>query len=368
MKLRDVKIVEETNPDDSGVETYPIDVVDPITELKLCFGATNGATGPNQNNPINGLIKEFAVVDGSEVITSLNGKELTALYAFDRGELPYSWGQQHGGMEQFAQIPLYFGRSSIDPEYILNPGRFRNPAIRLEWDLANVSPVGANGYGSGTASFFIYAKVMEEGATPRGYLMSKMTEEYTSAASGVHTTYLPTDYDIRKLVVRPYAQYVGMDDVITNLKLSIDQDKEVPFDIDSEEFILLMHNWFPEYQFDSWNEGSVSDQIEHWMGERVFGQATGDTNAKIFAVDGWTDGYYTIQTSEDNTGVDIPNVQHVISVRGRTPEGCYCYPFGDQDDPDEWLDVRRIGNLRLLLTQGSAGGNVRVITQQLHPY
>lgn len=368
MKVREVKIIDETNPADAGVETYPINLVDPVTEFKLWFYAKNHATGPNQNNAIPQLIKEIAVVDGSEVIQSLTGPQAVADYAFSHGRLPFSWQQQHAGMSQYAHIPLTFGRDLRDPTYIFDPVRFRNPALRIEWDLEAIAGVGANGYATGSVQFQVFANIVEEGASPSGYLMKKEVDSYTSAASGEVVTYLPTDYPIRMLMVRAYKQFVGMNETITNLKLSIDQDKWVPFNLNGDRFIWLMHNWLPEYRYVAHNEGDETDQLEHCMGEYVVGQATPDTGAEIFVVDGWVGGYYTVQTNVDNAGTDLPASQHVISARGRTPWNCYCYLFGDQADPEDWLKVRDIGSLRLILTQGNAGGAVEIVTQQEHPY
>jgi hypothetical protein len=73
---------------DAGVWTFPINLVDPVTEFKLWFYAKNHGTGPNEAGGIPYLINEVSVIDGSEVIASLNGPQLFALYAFDHARVP----------------------------------------------------------------------------------------------------------------------------------------------------------------------------------------------------------------------------------------------------------------------------------------
>lgn len=59
----------------------------------------------------------------------------------------------------------------------------------------------------------------------------------------------------------------------------------------------------------------------------------------------------------------------------RTPLDNFCYPFGDQSDPADWLEVAPMGNLRLILYheaedwEGVTGyGLTQIACQQAHPY
>jgi len=368
MKVRDVVLQDElAQVVDARTWTFPINLVDPVTEIKVWMYAQNHATGPNTAGPIPYVIDEVAVIDGSEVIASLNGPEAVALYAFDHARMPMHWEDQAGGAEQFWCVPITFGRHLWDPSYVFDPRRFRNPQIRISFNLAAVAPVGANGYASGSARISVWAKVIEDGATPRGYLMAKELKEFASLAAGQDVTYLPTDYNIRKILVRAYKAGGRMDAAITRLKLSQDEDRWIPWDLEASDFLYLMRDWFSEVGLDLGKVASDAATLEHYGGARAY----------VGAVAGQTDEIVGLSAALANTvtaylithaGAAVTNGKLRLNVRTRTPFDCYCYPFGDQDDPATWLDVSGMGNLRLLLTQGATGYTEQIVVQQVHPY
>lgn len=367
MRVRDVVLQDRYALNDAGTWTFNLNLVDPITELKVWFYAKNNDTGPNEAGCIPYLVKEVAVVDGSEVVASLNGPEAFALSFFDHGYMPYHHHQEQGGMSQYWCIPLHFGRHLTDPEYIFDPTRFRNPQLRIEWDLANVAAVGANAYATGTAAVSVWAKVMEEGATPKGYLMSKELKEFTSAASGEEITYLPTDFDIRKVLIRAYKECGALTSVFDNVKFSQDEDKWIPANLDINDFLFLMWDWFKEGYINLRNQADDNETREHYFDAYSFGQAVGGEDDDIVGISGFANNCYTLHAITD-AGAGSSDVRHWVRGSGINPFSCLCYPFGDQDDPADWLSVRPMGNFRLILDQGAADYTVQIVTQQAHPY
>lgn len=367
MKIRDVVLQDEYAVNDDGTWTFNVNLVDPVTEFKIWFEATNHATAPVADSPIPRVVQEVAVIDGSEVIASMNGEEAVALYGLEYGEFPYQHNSYEASDDQRACIPITFGRSLTDPEWIFDPTRFRNPQIRVTWDLTAINAIGANGFATGTGNISVWAKVMEEGANPRGYLMSKEIKEFSTAAAGDEVTYLPTDFPLRKLLVRAYESGVDMATSITNLKLSQDEDKFVAWDLEADEFIWLMHNWFEpidRYSWDMANDGAV---VEHFMGHEPWGVGTAGIADLIFGMIAIANGQYTVE-SIDNAGASVDPGTFKVKFSSRTPFNSFAYPFGDQNDAADWLQVRDIGNLRLLLTQGNAGADCQIVVQQAHPY
>ncbi len=368
MKIRDVVLQDHlAQLVDARTWTFNINLVDPVTEFKVWFSAQNHANGPNEAGCIPYLVEEIAVVDGSEVIASLNGAEAVALYMFNHGKPPFHWHTQIGGDTNKWCLPLTFGRHLWDPEYIFDPRRFRNPQLRITFDLAAVAPVGANGYATGSAEISVWAKVMEEGAAPRGYLMAKQIKEFASLASGQDVTYLPTDYNLRKILVRAYKPGGLMSTAVTRLKLSQDEDRWIPWDLAGNDFIWLMRDWFPEYELHLRQQADDGEVREHYGGLWASGLVSGNEDDYICDISGFTDNTYTAHLKSD-AGVAGTGIKHWVDVCTRTPFDAFCYPFGDQDDPASWLDVHAMGNLRLILTQGSVGYTEQIVVQQAHPY
>jgi len=367
MRIRDVVLQYRYALNDAGTWTFNINLVDPVTEFKVWFMANNNATGPNEAGCIPYLIDEVAIVDGSEVIASLNGPEAFALSGYDMGRLPYHHHQEQGGMTNYWCLPIHFGRTLTDPQWIFDPKKFRNPQIRLTWDLEAVAAVGANAWATGTAAVSVWAKVMEEGATPVGYLMSKEVKEFTSAASGDEITYLPTDFNLRKLMVRAYKKGGALTDVFSNVKLSQDEDKWVPWDLNMHDFLFLMWDWFDEMDIHLRNQADDNEEREHYMDAYSFGMAVGGEADDIVGVSGFANNVYTLHDVTD-AGASSTDAQHFVESSGINPFSTFCYPFGDQQDPNDWLKVGAMGNLRLLLSQAAADYTVQIVTQQAHPY
>ena len=368
MKIRDVVIQDRlAQLVDARSWTFNINLADPVTEFKVWLFAKNHATGPNEAGCIPYLIEEVAIVDGGEVIASMNGPEAFGLYCFDHRDAPFIWEQELAGMSQYWCIPITFGRNLWDPEWIFDPKQFRNPQMRIVFDLAAVAAVGAGGYATGSAQISVWAKVMEEGASPRGYLMAKQLKEFASLASGQEVTYLPTDFNIRKLLVRAYKKCGQMNDAITRLKLSQDEDKWIPWDLSSHDFIWLMRDWFPEYHFHMKKCADDAESREHYGGTYAHVKAVAAETDLILGLSGAANN--CVETYMVNgAGSGQTEQEYWLDTWTRTPFDCYCYPFGDQDDPADWLDVGGMGNLRLILTQGAIGYTEQVVVQQAHPY
>jgi len=60
-------------------------------------------------------------------------------------------------------------------------------------------------------------------------------------------------------------------------------------------------------------------------------------------------------------------VAHLVKARvvGCCLHSCAYLPFGEPDKPNEWLDPRLFGDLKLKLTGEAGLGVTKVLTQQL---
>jgi len=372
MRMRDVVLQNRIRQTvDARVWTFNINLVDPVTEFKLDIRANNNAVGPNDVGCIPYCVREFAVIDGSEVIASMNGPECFAMSCFDEGYAPMHWHQELAGMEQHWCMPIHFGRSLEDPEWIFDPTRFRNPQLRIDFDMdLGTQLVGANGWATGTVEITVWAKVMEEGASPRGYLMNKEIRSYVSTAGGTEITWLPTDFPHRKLMIRAYKYFGDMNAPADRIKVSQDQDKWIPFDLYGNDFQYLMRDWFPEVEYHLKHCVDHGERREHFQGSGGGGVAVAGQADLIVGITDWATNTVIFQLV-NGAGAEQTGQQVWTYGKTRNPFDCYCYPWGDQDDPDDWLQVADMGNLRLLLDQDAvtgAGYDVEIVCQQAHPY
>ncbi len=386
MKIRDTVIdYQHTFTTPARVWTIPINIVDPVTEFKVYFEIHTSEL-PDEDDPflwaqpVPYMIEEIAIIDGSEVIFALNGAEMFAMSCYDLGYAPY-----HDHNEIFNRVskwcfPIHFGRSLVDPNWIFNPRAFKNPQMRITWDSQWQHLNQAGTYkidDDHPISITIWAKIMEEGASPVGYLMTKEVKEYTPTGPGDEITWLPTDFPIRKLMVRSYAFGLRQHRMVDHLKLSQDQDKWIPFDHDGADFIWLMKNWFTEVQLAGHHFMENDSQREHLAGSFSSGLVVGNARGWIVCPNNWIGNTFWayVQQHDGVLATTTTRVEAESACRTRTPFDCFCYPFGDQEDPADWLEVGEMGNLRLILShlldtrEGQTGyGLTQIVCQQAHPY
>ena len=386
MKIRDVCLDDRHNFITPALTwTFPINIVDPVTEFKISFECENNPLGGVADDwfwpePMPYMIDEIAIVDGSEVIFALNGAECFAMSCFDLGYASYHTHNEMWGRSSRWCFPVHFGRSLVDPNWIFDPTKFRNPQMRITWnsEWLHADQAGTHKVDSDHPIVIsIWAKIMEEGASPRGYLMTKEVKEYTPTGVGDEITYLPTDFPIRKLMVRSYQFGAWMTHNITHLKLSQDQDKWIPFDLRSPDFIRLMKNWFEEVELHGYHWMENGAQREHLCGDQSNGLIISAQGSYFVSVNNWLGNTFFGELRDFNGAQ--PDHAHRCDIWSsgstRTPLDCFCYPFGNQDNAADWLQVSPMGNLRLILThaaenwEGVTGyGLTQIICQQAHPY
>lgn len=366
MRQREFVIEDSKTLGDSGTEITNIDVQDPISELVLHFNADNGATY-NKASPLERCISKIEVTDGSDVLFSLSGTLARGLFAELHGKVPNHYTTEVGSNTPYTSIPIRFGRWLYDPRYALNPKAFRNPQVKITWNLAAVNAVGATGYLTGSLEYSLTARIMEEGETPVGFLMSKSVESFTSAASGDYRSDLPTDYPYRALLVRAYKSGVDIRNSITNVKLSVDGDRYIPFDLSSEDLLYFMlneHNPLYTRQQVVVDDGGTA---ETWIAMSLGGNVHSRDTGNVVATNYFSKSQALVYVV-DHAGVAKSNAGVFITDSGRGYHNCILIPFGRLDVPEEAFRADLHNSAKLFLTQGNAGAAVDVAVQQYRNY
>ena len=230
MRLRDAVLEYQKTLDDTGTYTKDIAVSDPVSAFWMEFIGTNGATS-NKDNFLNDVISKIEIVNGSDVLFSLSLQEAQALEFYKTKRTPNivasSWAD--GGQRE--RVYILFGRDLWDTEYGMDFTRFANPQLKITTNIAKIRAAGATGFLSGYLKASIVAKVMEEAPTrPAKFLQAKQIASWTSGTSGQKRVELPIDFPYRLAVVRGYVQQSDINEVFTNLKMTLDADTKVLFD------------------------------------------------------------------------------------------------------------------------------------------
>lgn len=367
MRIRDTVIENDKTLGDSGTETIDINLTDPITELAIKMKATNYATVDNVDSPIAKCISKIELVDGSDVLFSLSGSLAQASFLYDTGKLPFRALQTAHAYEQHDHFPIRFGRHLYDQEMAFNPKAFQNPQLKVTWNLGAVNTVDSDGYAAGTARLSVIARVMEESPAPAGFLMSKEVQNWTTAAGGDERINMPVDYPYRRLIVRAFESNVEILTSITNLKLSVEGDRYVVFNLTPLQVIEMMIANYGKVTLEQKDFAGNADVRESWLGWDERAQAcAADVGIIVSVWQAWKGRIVYLVINHDGT---TPLDQIInLSVRGTCYENTLAYPFGRPNDPATWLQAQAHRNIQLFVTQGDGGAAASVVVQQYRPY
>ncbi len=344
----------------SGTEIIPIRVKDIISRISIYWQVT--MADENMDSYQHRDITKIELVNGSDVLHSLNGGQNQALAIYDRKIPTMNYRQKLNANSLASNYAIDFGRFLHDPMLALDPARFDNLQLKISWNeaLANTS-ASAN-------ELEVKAEVFDEATpSPIGFLMAKEHYSALSPASGYRYIDLPTDHVLRKLLIQGYYASYEPWYSVAEARLDEDNEKRIPFDWNIERYYRMMQGlWTP-----------IEDQFV------VYISAAGANSFYFTPTD-----YYVVVDGNDyggqgvawgtngivRGGVMTPTGASAVLVmgtaKGYMPNHCVEFPFGDPQDLEDWYDITKLGSLRLRLKAGSGGatGSQAVVLQQLRRY
>ena len=341
----------------SGTEVIDIKEVDLISRLTLQWIVTKSKNA--MDSYAHKDITKIELVDGSDVLFSLDGGQCQALNIYDRKVGTMNHGQAYSGNSQRSVYGLDFGRFLNDPEFALDPKRYKAPQLRVTYNEA-VSDTGVT-----ANSLEVWADVMEDARQmPSGFLSAREHINYTPGSSGSYENVeLPTDEVIRRMLIQGY--YAGYEPwyQLSEARLGIDNDKRVLFDVDLEKYHQLRKG------------------IDLCVEETLQGAADGSGVASyctptdyyglinITNVGGSDVAYYVNSWQRGGvfTVVSASSMPFMANVKGWCPNHCFNFPFGLEDTPESWLNPTGMGSLRLRLKAytGGSSGSAAVVLQTI---
>ncbi len=360
MYYRRALILAEESAATAGTKTIDITVSDVISRIEISFRATKAIEGMTAAGYA--AVSKIELVDGSEVLHSMNGGENQALAIYSRKCPTMSHGQHTLGNSEYQTFAIDFGRFLFDAALALDPKRHKNLQLKITHNLALTDASASAAY------LEVWADCFDEKAvSPMGFLVAKEIYNYTCAAANSYQYIdLPTDALLRKLLIRGFYSGTAPWDSLIEARLSEDNDKRIPFDMDLEDWSRFRKGIDPPIE-------------ETFVG-------VSDTTARTFYVTP-TDYYASVLansiqalTSTPGFSSYAPGGKFTVTANaystlwgkafGWLPNHCFQLPFGDQKDTNDWYDVTKLGSLRLRLKAGTNGtnGTGQVITEQLKKY
>ena len=349
------------NEDTPSAKTKTIDITlrDVISRIIIRMRAVNGSDRAVLAAHPAALVTKIEMVDGSNVLFSLNGYEAQALNYYDQLVTPDSEINDSENAEVFNTYCIDFGRYLYDPVLAFDPTKFTNPQLKITHDYLAVDDGAASG------SLEVFAHIFDEKAvTPTGFLMSKEVQTYDTSDGAYEYIDLPTDYPYRKLLVRAYLEGKAFDSSISEFKLSEDADKRIPIDVNMEPYLRELCGTLPPIQ-EHWlvraqdSSTAIYGMPTYWPMIYGLGHAADDLRRDGSLLEG--DKYGILAAAVQTQ----PSGGHMV---GYIPHQVISIPFGLQNDLADWYDVTKLGSLRARLKGNVDDSEVTVFLQQLRSY
>jgi hypothetical protein len=221
-------------------ETIDIDLIDVISRLVITaeVDSNTGGSGSSDGHPVKAISK-VELVDGSDVLYSLDGMEGQAVDFYDRGQVNPNAIVYLNGMYSEQILNMNFGRFLFDPELGFDPAKFRNPQLKITLDI------GAGGWNNNDVYLTVIAHLFDEKpSSPIGFLMNKEIKNYTMGSASHEYVDLPLDFPYRQIFLKALVAGIGPEYVIDTVKISQDVDRKVPLNHSMFEILRsLVQDW-----------------------------------------------------------------------------------------------------------------------------
>lgn len=358
MNYRIASMLSEESILTAGTKTIDLEMKDMISRIQINLEVQRDGTTLSDHPAA--TISNIELVDGSDVLFSMSGKEAQALDYYQTGRMPFNAITDREGNDDISVFNINFGRYLYDNALAFDPNKFNNPQLKITHNYQ------ACGGTPGAARMEVRAYLFDEKApAPSGFLMSKEFYQFASgAADTYHNVDVPTDHVTRRFMVVGRAEGYFCQQVVSEIRLSEDNQKRVPYNTTVWQLLKMLRQAYPRItEYGHFALLAATDTIYASPTQDIVVSATPDAVANITSVS-------AIPTKMPIT-MDITNngpVHCVIS--GYDPHYAFILPMGRPDVIEDWADVTKIGNLQMRLRAGSAGaaGTVEIITEQLRKY
>lgn len=362
MKYRQAEILAATQITTAGTKMIGINIADPISRILILVELTNNGYA-GTGHPV-WAIKKIDIVDGSEVICSLEGFQAQAAAFYTYGYQDHSELNYENNAVIRAAISIPFGRHLYDELLALDPNKFKNLSLKIEHDYA------LGGCTPDDAYLSVFADVFDKKTiSPLGYLMTKEHYSYTPADGATEYIALPTDHPIKFLMPIAGNDNEEPDIQFETIKVSEENDKTVVFNLKCMQAIRMYCQMYPKWS--EYFSGRIhTTPVSHWLtpGKDLCFSIPDSESSDTYNWVIWSGG----QLRKLDTGA-IHTFQG--NVEGICPHGAVILPCGKQDVIDDWWDAQALGSARMALTgRNAAGGGVDtnkttdLVIQQFHRY
>jgi len=374
---RRVLIDQATQTSDAATHRASLPRAGLLSGIELEVSIQNGSTA-GEEHVIDAVDRVEVVADGSNVLFSLEGVELLRWAWYWSKRFPTQvWDERASAQRQQITLPILFGRWLGDTEFGLDLSRYRDVEIRVQYSPT----IAATGFTTGTFRINEVMWIDDSGRSGggRGFLRTTQVYAFTSAASGEEVVELAREYPLFDLLV--YAREDAIDDGvdITQAEVRVNDRRIIPYtgrwnDIQGENqnmfgidpTVSLRALRADNATIDLLTGRILAAQlllVEDLAAAADFRYAT----IASYAGDRITTHIAIVEGSATYAATILETTRQalLIEAQGLGIGNAICIPFALGGNPDLALPSPEFNRVQLALTQGGAGGDVRVSTREL---
>ena len=367
MWMRETYLESRTVLPNSGERTTDIRLTDPISAIAIEVRCTNGSTD-NKANLLAACISSIEVIDGSDVLYSLDGYEAEAFTAYFLKAMQFSIWSEAGSTVQSLLAIIPFGRFLGDQQYALDPLRFTNLQVRINWNIAAVRAVAVTAFATGTCTLTVVPYVMMGARKPIGLITAKEIYSWVTVSGSTEYIDLPTDNTYLGIMYRATKAATAPITVINNVKIHANQEAITLFNLRGSDLVRQMSLNYPEFQyrhlFSQVDAGTIYNVLKQ-SEVPVFTVISPEDTVLTYNNYGYGEGVVEVNSAGS---ANSSACSFMAYTHGRCPHACIWVPFGDYSDPDQWLPADTFRSLRAEMGSGSSSGSGYIVAVQSRLY
>lgn len=364
----DASTFREKMPDNGQLHTI-------MLKVKCTSGSTE-----NHGLTIRNVVDEIRVVsEGQEPLFVLSPLELEKRIQAYQGRACPEVRKEGSGVVAEMTFPIMFGKDVYDPNYFLPLDRFKT--VKLEVDYSSTISATA-GWTTGTTTFDVLCLITphKEPLSYLGTFKTRRIHDHTTLISGVESFDLPSGRVFRDIGIYCYEAGIADNVDVTYVSLE-DQDEGIPlFESGWDDLVTLtqqMKGAIVKMAVEAFmlDDDSLDMFIDPILAYGVEVEKTLDyTNdiaylAQCDAIAGdrmtFCVGTATIVAASEVLATYATDSKIFVWAEGKAPSYFGLISYSQYDESGRWLDSKEVGDLRLKLTQGAAGGQVYVSVQEV---
>lgn len=365
----------------TGTVTTDLPEQDHITSINLNLYHENDAQTNSGLIPVFMATEKIEILDGANVIQSLNGAEAQAAAYYRGGTDPCPMRLDWEATETFDTFYMRFGRYDGDPQMMLDCNQLTNPQAKVSYDFVTTVYDGLT-YDCPAAPAWKWTCMADvlRGNMPSEYtgkfIRSRRVEDYTQALNTTRRIDIARTEPIYGIMMR--GGYAGKDleGDFHRVRLNINNDEWVPFDIWDDELYCTFNEWWPDAPVVSERMGMINDtRIDSGLGYIIGAQHDIRFGVCLLShIVSDMGGYPKIQmyTPNDCTAYSADDWPVFWHIKGQFPHHTFYLPMNEVIDGDAYLlDAEAQSRITLELTSDgtcSALATIEVILESAADY